>query len=164
MLYKFSNLVHCSLTTVLILTAVIGDLLVAHSTVQLHKAFFDNLTHAAIAGISWLIVCFQLKYDSILKAASEAFVCSLLGSFIDLDHFLMAHSMHLKVSLKIYYIFLYTYLIFFFFVGSYGYKNSTSPALFNNTTDILCFYFVIKPYFANGITAEDGPVSFYSIF
>lgn len=99
MLYKFSYLVHCTLTSLLILIAVVGDLLVAHSTVQLHKAFFDNLTHAAIAGVSWLIVCFQLKYESLLQTISEAFVCSVLGSFIDLDHFLMAHSMHLKVRL-----------------------------------------------------------------
>lgn len=97
MCYKISIIVHLVLIIHIIVTCLVGDYLVEHSNIRIHKALFDNTTHAAIAGISWLIVCFRFKYSSALSIFSEVLGCAALASMIDIDHFIVAKSMQIKV-------------------------------------------------------------------
>lgn len=98
MVHKVSFVVQSVLVVFLLVTSLLGDFLVGKSEVHLHKALLDNATHAVIAGISWLIVCFRFKYENALQIALEVLGCAALGSLIDLDHFLAARSLRLKVS------------------------------------------------------------------
>lgn len=97
-MFKISTVVHLVLILSLASTAVIGDLLVQHASLHIQKAIFDNFTHAAIAGISWIIVCFYFRCSDLYVVFSEVLACTMIGSVIDLDHFLMARSVNLKVS------------------------------------------------------------------
>lgn len=98
MLYKISSAVISVLIILIIVTSLVGDYLVEQSNVHLHKALLDNATHASIAGISWLIVCFRLKYENVLNILGEALGCAALASVIDIDHFIVAKSMQLAVN------------------------------------------------------------------
>lgn len=98
MFYKISFFVHFVLIFFIITTSLVGDYLVEQSNIHLHKALFDNATHAAIAGISWLIVCFRFKYDDVLNILGEVLACASLASVIDVDHFVVAKSLQLKVN------------------------------------------------------------------
>lgn len=111
MFCKLPILVSGLLTACLAATAVIGDHLVNYSTVHLHKAFFDNGTHAVVAVISWLIVCVCCKYKSTSQICIESITCGIIASLIDLDHFLVARALNLKVRIyflcKIFYVFIF---------------------------------------------------------
>lgn len=97
MLFRLPFAVNVLLTLSLAVTAVVGDFLVNYATLHIHKALCDNGTHATIAAISWLIVCIHTKYKNVNQLCIEVIACAMIGSSIDLDHFLIAHSMSLKV-------------------------------------------------------------------
>ncbi|XP_031334175.1 transmembrane protein 267 isoform X2 [Photinus pyralis] len=86
----------------MIYKSVIGDYLVEHLRLHLHKALFDNITHALIGGISWLIVCMTFRNRYTLQTLIEIALCTVIASGIDLDHFYAARSFSLKdaTSLK----------------------------------------------------------------
>jgi hypothetical protein len=95
----FSYCVLCFLMTAI---AIIGD----HDTTLLSAAQFspimvmwmraavDNFTHAAIAGIVWSIVV----YPNMSLLIDEILFATFVGSFIDVDHFIAACSLDIKVS------------------------------------------------------------------
>lgn len=84
------------LTCLILLTAITGDYVVAYSKLHVFQALFDNATHFLIGGLSWLIVCLYSKEVSTSGKILEVVCCSLLSSFIDLDHFIEARSLNLK--------------------------------------------------------------------
>ncbi|KAF2892997.1 hypothetical protein ILUMI_13173 [Ignelater luminosus] len=88
--------IHIYLVTLLILVAIIGDYVVQYSKLHIYKAFFDNITHAIIGGLSWLIVCLYFKNRYPLHTLFEIALCTITASFIDLDHFIAARSFNLK--------------------------------------------------------------------
>lgn len=90
-------------TLLLGVTAIIGDSLVSHSNLDVYKAIFDNSTHSIIGGLTWFIITLQLKNKSASFRIFEIFLCALIASVIDLDHFLMAKSFHLKVKLDLFF-------------------------------------------------------------
>lgn len=90
----------CPLTILLILTALTGDYLVKISKSQLQKACLDNITHASIGAISWLIASIS-KMQPLRYSIKEALLCAALASVIDLDHFFAAKSMNIKVSMRL---------------------------------------------------------------
>lgn len=91
-----SGLTYC---TILIgLVAIIGDFLVSNSNTHISKAIFDNSTHSVIGGLTWFIVVLKIKNQNAHKRLFEVFLCSLIASLIDLDHFFMAKSIRLKVT------------------------------------------------------------------
>lgn len=92
----FSGLSFC--TVLLGLVAVTGDILVRISNLDVYKAIFDNSTHSVIGGLTWFIVSLQIKNKHAVIRLSEIFICALIASGIDLDHFIMAKSFHLKVK------------------------------------------------------------------
>jgi hypothetical protein len=57
------------------------------------RALVDNMGHALIGGVSWLVVV-GIHKEGILQAIG----CAAMSSLIDLDHFIMARSFHLKVQ------------------------------------------------------------------
>jgi hypothetical protein len=68
-------------------------------TSDLARAFVDNLTHGAVGFFSSLIVVNEF-HDQITSASRLLLVatCTLMSSFIDVDHFLAARSLSLRVS------------------------------------------------------------------
>ena len=63
--------------------------------VDLAKAICDNAGHAAIAGLCWLII---LDYNVRIRSLIEVGICGVIGSLVDVDHFIHARSLYLKVS------------------------------------------------------------------
>lgn len=84
------------LTILLVLIATVGDYIVVHSSAELYKALFDNATHALVGGICWLIVAINHKQTQSAYAIYEVFLCTMIASLIDLDHFVAAKSLNLK--------------------------------------------------------------------
>jgi len=96
----FNNLL---LHTLLGFVCLIGDkLLNVSSDHSLIKAVCDNVTHAFIGLLSSLIIVTYFKdrlssYNSLFLI----FLCFIISSFIDLDHFISAKSYKLQVSILI---------------------------------------------------------------
>lgn len=97
MLYKFPFIVNILLTLCLIVVALVGDFLVNYVVTHFHKALCDNGTHTLIAAISWLIVCVWSRYKYVNQLYYEILACAIIGSAIDLDHFIIARTTNLKV-------------------------------------------------------------------
>ncbi|XP_030763914.1 transmembrane protein 267 [Sitophilus oryzae] len=92
------------LTCTLSFTAVIGDYLTLNfSDSPIVKAALDNGTHFIIGGFSWFI--FYLNSDkidcSLRQIVAEIFLCALMSSLIDLDHFIAAKSFFLKDAIRL---------------------------------------------------------------
>ncbi|CAG9790631.1 unnamed protein product [Diatraea saccharalis] len=88
-----------SLTVGLCFTAVFGDFLVFRSNFtnsQVIRAVTDNLVHAIIGCLSAMI--FFNHETNLTRQACHLNIafCTMLSSFIDVDHFLVARSLHLK--------------------------------------------------------------------
>lgn len=88
-------------TLLLAIVAVVGDWFVNHTNLHIYKALFDNSTHSIIGGLTWFIVSLKLRQKTVWFRLSEVGLCALIASLIDVDHFLMARSVHLKVTHEI---------------------------------------------------------------
>lgn len=74
------------------------DVLVFDMVIDRHvKAILDNSGHAWIAGLSWLMVRLGNTINH-RELIFEVFISSIIGSIIDLDHFIEAEKLTLKVS------------------------------------------------------------------
>lgn len=78
---------------------VVGDKLVElNSNSRILKAIFDNFTHACIGLVAFLIIVMSIKANLTRNEKIVlVFVCFLLSSLIDVDHFIAAKSWRLKV-------------------------------------------------------------------
>lgn len=93
------------LTALLLMVTVCGDLIVfksKYSESQIYRAYTDSLTHASIGCISAIIF---FTYDINIRRPTSIYnviICTVLSSFIDVDHFFMARSFNIKdfVNLK----------------------------------------------------------------
>lgn len=82
------------------IVAIIGDELVAKMSKFIERAVTDNATHAIIGGLSWLIVTNNVQYFCTpVQKLLEIIICTLISSFIDLDHFLVAGSFNHSVCI-----------------------------------------------------------------
>jgi len=72
-----------------------------HAPSRAALAFVDNAIHAIIAAASW--ICVEVV-DGVPRPLShsvkEVIVCAILASVIDIDHFLAAGSIDLKVRYR----------------------------------------------------------------
>ena len=92
------NVVAVALSLALVATCVAGDLAATRLPWGLLRALADNLTHGAVAGLSWLIVCAK-NFDFKSWAWLEALACGAAACLVDVDHFVAAGSLSLKVRL-----------------------------------------------------------------
>ena len=83
-------------TSLIGIISYIGDKLLQQDS-EVIRAFSDNLTHATVGGLTWLLVLILSK-KSILQNISSVILCFFISSFLDLDHFLVARSWRLHVS------------------------------------------------------------------
>ncbi|XP_063237143.1 transmembrane protein 267 [Bacillus rossius redtenbacheri] len=85
------------------LVAITGDRCVSSPRLnQLQRAILDNLTHAVIGFETWYFVtvyCF-CKYR-LAHELLESFLCGVISSLIDVDHFIAARSLHLKDAVRL---------------------------------------------------------------
>lgn len=88
------------LTLLLAIVAITGDYIVSHSRLHIFQAIFDNVTHCVIGGLSWFLVCIICKRYNSYQTLLEVAVCALVSSLIDIDHFIVAKSIYLKVGLR----------------------------------------------------------------
>lgn len=88
------------LTLLLATTCIVGDHVLLLSEADLKKALVDNITHALIAVLSWLIIVFKchLRSSMVINSIVELLLCGVTASIIDIDHFIMTRSLKLKVS------------------------------------------------------------------
>ncbi|XP_064214056.1 transmembrane protein 267 [Tribolium castaneum] len=85
------------ITILLALVSITGDYIVSHTKLHLFQALFDNATHATIGALSWLYICINCKNRSHTQTLIEIGLCAGIASLIDIDHFISARSVHLKV-------------------------------------------------------------------
>ncbi|CAG9854602.1 unnamed protein product [Phyllotreta striolata] len=85
-------------TLLIVVTAIVGDYVVAYSKLHVFQALFDNATHFTIGGLCWFIVCLHSNSRGVgsTRKIVEIACCSLLSSLIDVDHFVEAKSISLK--------------------------------------------------------------------
>lgn len=83
-----------TLQLLLYCTCVLGDLIVQNTHSPLLKAAADSCCHGTVAVFSWCLVVIGTHVTLF-----EVAVCGLLAMIVDLDHFWMAGSLSLKVSM-----------------------------------------------------------------
>lgn len=79
---------------------IFGDCLVdIDHELPILKAICDNLTHATIGTLSALILVREINHYHIdgIERITLIIMCTLVSSFIDLDHFVVAKSLKLSV-------------------------------------------------------------------
>ena len=97
----FMSLVPLSVLELLLLSvSVLGDHLLFSLENSILKAISDNTTHILIGVISWFIIIYKVKTSlsgNIKTSLGELVVSGAISSLIDIDHFILARSIHLKV-------------------------------------------------------------------
>merc|ERR1712071_263780 len=66
---------------------------------QLLKALSDNITHVLIGVLSWFIIIYNVKTavsENLQTHPSQSAAAAAISSLIDIDHFIMAKSIHLE--------------------------------------------------------------------
>lgn len=67
-------------------------------TVPLRRSLVDNLTHIIIGIFSWLLsICYEKLYHP--WNIASCLLCGFFAGIVDIDHFLMAKSLKLNVSI-----------------------------------------------------------------
>lgn len=107
-IFKKSNFMIILLELILMLNCIIGDYVIFKtdkyrnaiidklSLKLMHiNALLDNSSHALIGLVSWAIVTWP-KLD-----LYDLIICTCMASFIDLDHFISAKSMHLNKAISL---------------------------------------------------------------
>ena len=87
----------------LLFTCIVGDYLLYNVENSLVKAVSDNTTHGFVGFLSWFIIIYNVQgsFLSNIKSNWKGLLASgLISCFIDIDHFIVAHSLNLKVILK----------------------------------------------------------------
>lgn len=143
------NLVSCiikrtqTINAVALLVAVslLGDYLVSRIH-QKHavKAICDNSAHFSIGGISWLIVCINTSFSqNNTQCLLEILLCAFIAAVIDVDHFISAKSLSLKVQIMLFVLIIF--LMQFLFQEATNLKER--PFLHSSTVPVVisaCFY------------------------
>lgn len=62
-------------------------------------ALIDSSTHAVVGGLVWTVVSLGSEIFTKWKICLQCIWCSLLAASVDIDHFLVARTMDLKVKL-----------------------------------------------------------------
>ena len=86
----------------LLYTCIVGDYLLYNVENSLVKAVSDNITHGLVGFLSWFIIIYNVQgsFLSNIKSNWKGLLASgLISCIIDIDHFILAHSLHLKVIL-----------------------------------------------------------------
>ncbi|KAK3925774.1 Transmembrane protein 267 [Frankliniella fusca] len=95
------NVLRCVL---LVVIAITGDCAVRlQQDNEVRRALSDNATHAAIGFFTWFNMMAHLgsMTPSMAKVFMQSFLCALLSSAVDVDHFIAARSVHLKDATKL---------------------------------------------------------------
>ena len=90
------------LETLLICVCLLGDQLLFDLKDGLLKALSDNITHILISVFSWFIIIYDLKTpltENIQISLVQCVAAAAIASLIDIDHYIMAKSIHLEVKL-----------------------------------------------------------------
>ena len=85
----------------LLSVCLIGDHILFTCQDSVIKAVSDNITHASVGFISWIIIIYSSSMSIISNVKTNCswiLAAGLLSSLIDLDHFVAAHSLHLDVN------------------------------------------------------------------
>ena len=85
----------------ILLTCVclLGDQLLFVLEEGLLKALSDNITHILIGVLSWFLIIFNLKIsltENIQTSLVQCTAAAAISSLMDIDHFIMAKSIHLE--------------------------------------------------------------------
>lgn len=77
-----------------------GDHILKISNKNVVRAIVDSCTHSLVSIVSWLIVLLKChNHSSMIKnSVFEIFLSGIFASVIDVDHFILARSINLKVS------------------------------------------------------------------
>ena len=96
------NLVPLLILEILIVCiCLLGDQLLIVLEDGLLKALSDNITHILISVFSWFIIIYNLKTpltENMKTSFVQCVAAASIASLIDIDHFIMAKSIHLEVK------------------------------------------------------------------
>lgn len=96
MLYKKWNIIFKIVLTILIgVTSFLGDICLKYVQSPVTRAISDNLTHALVGGLTWMLILILSK-KNLVQNLYGLFLSFALSSFIDVDHFLSARSWRLS--------------------------------------------------------------------
>ena len=86
-----------ALEGLLLFICLLGDHLLTNPVTKqpLLRALTDSLTHGLVGGVSWAAVT-DVSLNG--QQVAECFFCMGLAMAVDLDHFIAAKSLHLKVG------------------------------------------------------------------
>lgn len=87
------------ITSLIGIISYIGDRLLQQKS-EIVRAVSDNLTHATVGGLTWSLILILSK-RSVLQNIYKVFLCFFIASFVDVDHFLIAGSFRIYVSILI---------------------------------------------------------------
>lgn len=83
-------------TVLLGVVSFTGDRIVGSNNILPLRAICDNLTHATVGGLSWILILI-LTRKPVLPNVYSTVYCIAIASFIDVDHFFAAKSWKLRV-------------------------------------------------------------------
>lgn len=87
------------LNVLLAIVEIIGDKILAVEELSItFRAIFDSCVHGTIAALSWSLVV-NYHTDTFRNNCFQILVCGIFGTLIDVDHFIEARSLYLKVSI-----------------------------------------------------------------
>ena len=89
------------LEILLVGVCLVGDQLLTDLEDGLLKALSDNITHILIGVLSWFIIIYNVKTvlsENLQTSLAQCVAAAAISSLIDIDHFIMAKSIHLEVD------------------------------------------------------------------
>uniref|UniRef100_A0A1B6CQP7 Transmembrane protein 267 n=1 Tax=Clastoptera arizonana TaxID=38151 RepID=A0A1B6CQP7_9HEMI len=91
------------LPVVLGVFSILGDKILEITSEEILRAFVDNSVHGIIAFISWLIIVLKSnKYKIyVINPYCDLLLSFIIGSAIDIDHFVLAKSFRIKDALNL---------------------------------------------------------------
>ena len=95
------------LEMLLVGVCLLGDQLLTDLEDGLLKALSDNITHILIGVLSWFIIIYNVKTalsENLQTHLAQCAAAAAISSLIDIDHFIMAKSIHLEVNLTLIFI------------------------------------------------------------
>lgn len=96
-----SNWISLAFSTLVVICCVVGDNLLEQPLIRSHlwlRALGDSITHGIVGAFSWATVIMVAENLRTAPKWTEILLAGVMASSIDIDHFIAAKSLNLKVN------------------------------------------------------------------
>ncbi|XP_015183827.1 PREDICTED: transmembrane protein C5orf28 [Polistes dominula] len=97
---KWHVILKIALTSLIGICSFLGDMCLKYVENTMARAILDNLTHAIVGGLVWILILVLFK-KSLAQHLCSIIFSFILSSFIDIDHFLTARSWKLSDAITL---------------------------------------------------------------